>query len=138
MSRRHESGNEVDISSLVDRAIKVWKKAQVIRTDPTFRGEPEPAFLSESLEKLGSRAEEPLTQLLYHEHPLVCAYALWTLFKVGSPVFDWLPDELMKRKERVTIRSGSFSTRNNLGGWAAHLRKRFRSGEPHSSEPNNG
>lgn len=119
-----DAADRLSLPDLLRLAETTWRKAQVLRTVRPRGGESAAVQLSERLSKRGAEAEEALFQMLDHESALVCAYALWTLFRMESPVFGRLPEELLKRKDSVTEICGSFSHRHDLGGWAAHLRKR--------------
>jgi hypothetical protein len=66
---------------------------------------------------------ERLMECLSHESQLVAAYALLVLSKVNDPALNELPTELLTLHEKITVRSGSFSDKMELGAFARMLRK---------------
>jgi hypothetical protein len=70
--------------------------------------------------------EEKLLELLNHPHQLVVAYALLTLDRMESSTLKNLPEELLKRKEKVSLITGSFSQKMELGAFARHIQKKQR------------
>jgi hypothetical protein len=64
--------------------------------------------------------------LLSSPNQLLVAYALQTLELMGSPALADLPDELLERRQQVTLQSGSFRNSMDLGGLARQIRRRAR------------
>ena len=57
---------------------------------------------------------------------MVAAYALKALELMSSPALAELPDELLERRQQVTLICGSFKNAMDLGGLARQIRKRMR------------
>ena len=113
-----EGGCEV-----VDRAVEVWKKAQVVYQSPSWEGRPEARAFAERIAAEFRQCEHKLVKLLSHENQLVVAYALLTLQLMGSESLRTLPAELLQRRSKITLRTGSFSTSMDVGGLARQLQK---------------
>lgn len=108
---------------IVDRAIEVWKKAQVVYQSPSWEGRPEARVFVERIATEFRECERKLAELLEHENQLVAAYALLTLQLMGSRTLRTLPAQLLERRSKITLRTGSFSTSMDLGGLARQVQK---------------
>jgi hypothetical protein len=108
---------------IVDRAVEVWKKAQVLYQSPSWEGRPEARAFAERIATDFQEGEHKLVKLLEHENQLVVAYALLTLQLMGSRGLRALPAELLERRSKITLRTGSFSTSMDLGGLARQFQK---------------
>jgi hypothetical protein len=108
---------------IVDRAVEAWKKAQVVYQSPSWEGRPEARAFVERIATEFRQCEHKLTGLLEHENQLVVAYALLTLQLMGSRRLRTLPAQLLERRSKITLRTGSFSTSMDLGGLVRQLQK---------------
>jgi hypothetical protein len=115
-----------EAAATLERAVGLWRKAQVVHEGPTRLGFPEP--LEAVLEIAGGHPEchDGLVNLLSSDCQVVVAYALLTLQAMGSEVLKNLPQHLLERREKVTIDSGSFRNSMDLGGLARQIQKRAR------------
>lgn len=79
------------------------------------------------MEQISARPEnfhELLVAALCHPNQLVVAYCLLALDRMNSPVIESLPAEMLERREKITLLTGSFSTSMDLGGLARQLKKK--------------
>ena len=83
---------------------------------------PSEAMVRTIADEIG-KYRERLMECLSHESQLVAAYALLVLSKVNDLALNELPTELLTRHEKMTVRSGSFSNKMELGAFARMLRK---------------
>ena len=83
---------------------------------------PSEAMVRTIADEIGKYREQ-LMECLSHESQLVVAYALLVLSKVNDPALNELPTELLTLHEKITVRSGSFSDKMELGAFARMLRK---------------
>lgn len=116
------------VSPSVERAKICWARAQVFYSTPAFNGEPEARYWVEELafqSRLLSDIENDLLEAASDKNQLVAAYAMETLFEMGirSEAFKTLVGEATKRREKITIVTGSFSTCMDLGGLARQIKK---------------
>jgi hypothetical protein len=111
--------------ALLERAEFVWARAQVLYEAPPRLGEPEALRLVEEVAQR-PECEEGLVGQLGSPKPLVVAYALLTLRRMGSPVLAELPDALLNRRENVAIQCGCIRNGMDLGGLARQYRKQAR------------
>ena len=110
----------------LERAVGLWRKAQVVHDGPTRPGFPESLEAVFEIARDHQNCHDDLVRLLASDSQLVVAYALLTLQMMGSRVLEDLPEDLLRRREKVTIDSGSFRTSMDLGGLPRQIRKRAR------------
>lgn len=69
--------------------------------------------------------ENDLLEAASDENQLVASYAMVTLMEMGirSQAFRTLVDVACKRREKITMMNGSFSTAMDLGSFARQIRK---------------
>ena len=115
--------NENAGSDAIDRAVAVWKKAQVVYQSPSWEGKPEPRALAERIASKHRDCEDKLLPLLADDNQLVVAYALLTLQLMGSQSLGSLPAAVLKRQSKITLKTGSFSISTDVGGFARQLQK---------------
>ncbi len=114
----------VDDGTILDRAIRLWEKAQVLYTAPTRLPQfPEPLAVAERIAGEYPQFHDALVDLLSSPRQMVVAYALMTLRLMRSPILANLPEELAQRKEKVTIAAGCFLNSMDLGGLVRQYRK---------------
>jgi hypothetical protein len=113
-------------SAILERAVALWRKAQVVYEGPTQVGFLEPLAAVFEIAKGHPNCHDELVGLLSSDSQLVVAYALLTLQMMGSPVLANLPENLLKRREQVTLDIGSFRNSMDLGGLARQVQKRAR------------
>ena len=65
-----------------------------------------------------------LFKCLFDDEQLVVAYALLVLKWADDPMLKELPEQLLNRREKITVRSGSFSEKMELGALARMLRSK--------------
>jgi hypothetical protein len=111
-----------DLPGPVADAVEVWRRAQVLDESPSWRGKPEGSAACESLAQ-HKEYEAAISSLLQHSSQLVVAYAIRTLHLMKSPILRSLPGQILQRREKVTVHSGSFRTGSDLGGYARHIQK---------------
>lgn len=117
----------VDEGTFLDRAVRLWEKAQVLYTTPTMSQQlPEPLAVAERIAGEYPQFHDALVDILTSPHQLVVAYALMTLRMMRSPILAKLSEELANRKEKVTIAIGCFLNSVDLGGLARQYRKEAR------------
>jgi hypothetical protein len=109
---------------LLDRAIVIWRKAQVLHQAPSWKGEPEARAVAEQIAADRPECEPVLASLLLDKSQLVAAYALLTLELMRSSVLQSLPSEVLQRRANVTLITGSVKTTIDLGGLARQVQKR--------------
>jgi hypothetical protein len=66
---------------------------------------------------------QQLVKCLFDDEQLVVAYALLVLKRADDPMLKELPEQLLNRREKITVRSGSFSEKMELGAFARMLKK---------------
>jgi hypothetical protein len=109
--------------ALVERAVSVWVKAQVVHQEPAWEGRPQARAVAEELARRPD-CEPLLLGLLGHGSQLVVAYALLTLELMGSPALRSLPAPLLERSSRVKLVMGSFGNGMTVGDLARQVQKR--------------
>jgi hypothetical protein len=114
-----------DSFDLLERAALTWAKAQVLYERPPRLGESKELQLVQENAK-HPECEEGLIVMLASPNQLVVAYALMTLRWMRSPVLANLSDELLSRRENISVQCGSFRTKMDLGGLARQYRKEAR------------
>lgn len=114
-----------EASRLLDEAVRVWAKAQVVYDSPSWKGHPPARALVEQVASV-PECHDGLVALLSSSSQLVVAYTLRTLELMDSPALAALPDELLERRQQVTFLCGSFKNSMDLGGLARQIRKRAR------------
>src|SRR5262245_57240664 len=100
----------------LERAVGLWRKAQVVHEGPTRLGFPEPLEAVLEIARGHPECHDGLVRLLAENNQLVVAYALLTLQMMGSHVLEELPEEVLGRREKITIDIGSFRNSMDLGG----------------------
>jgi hypothetical protein len=115
-----------EAAATLERAVGLWRKAQVVHAGPTLLGLPEPLGAVFKIAGGDPECHDGLVRLLSEGNQLVVAYALLTLQMMGSGVLENLPEELLGRREKVTIHTGSFRNSMDLGGLARQVQKRAR------------
>ena len=115
-----------DSSDLLERAALVWAKEQLLYDGPPRLGEGEALGLVHEIAKRPD-CEEGLVALLASPKQLVVAYALMTLRCMGSQAVANLADDLLNRRENISVQSGSIRIGMDLGGLARQYRKEARS-----------
>jgi hypothetical protein len=104
---------------LLDAAVQIWREAQVVH-NPGRTETPSEAMVRTIADEI-DKYRERLVECLSHESQLVAVYALLVLSKVNDPALNELPTELLTRHEKITVRSGSFSHKMELGAFARML-----------------
>jgi hypothetical protein len=107
----------------LDRAQVVWKQAQVFFQMPSFEGKPEARVTAERIAIEHPEYENDLLALLHHENQLVVAYTLLTLQLMGSTALKHLPEDLLQRRNKLTVSTESFKQTMDLGGFARQVMK---------------
>jgi len=69
------------------------------------------------------RYRQRLFKCLFDDEQLVVAYALLALRRADDPMLKELPEQLLNRREKITVRSGNFSEKMELGAFARMLKK---------------
>src|SRR5262245_28082247 len=115
-----------EISALLQRAVGLWRKAQVVYEGPTRLGWPEPLQAVQDIAANHPECHDELVKLLDADSQLVVAYALLTLQQMGSRFLESLPQSLLERRDNVTFSTGSFRTSMDLGGLARQVQKQAR------------
>lgn len=110
---------------LLDRAVRAWRKAQVVHYGLSRDGRPEATALAEEVAR---RAEfEPsLFDLLGDPSPLVAAHSLMALELMGSGGLQGLPAELLADRSKIAMQVGSVRIDADLGGLAREIQRRAR------------
>lgn len=121
MERDISSGGE----TLIDKAVKVWRKAQIVYVGPTRRGQSEARALVEELSR-HPEYEASLFDLLAAPSQLIVAYSLMTLELMRSGRLKELPPELLTNRSNITISYGSVHIGEDLGSLAREVQKRAR------------
>lgn len=111
-------------SALLERAIPIWRKAQVFYAYPSWEGEPRAVAMAEEIAQSHPECETALATLLLDPSQLVAAYALRTLETMESPLLQEIPPEVLQRRSRVTFTSGSIKWTTDLG-WMARRAQRW-------------
>src|SRR5262245_12714072 len=109
---------------LLDAAVQIWRKAQVVHNPG--RAESSSEAMVRTIADEIDKYRERLVKCLSHESQLVAAYALLVLRKANDPALNQLPTELLTRHEKITVCSGSFRDKMELGAFARMLRKEAR------------
>jgi len=115
-----------EAAAKLERAVDLWRKAQVVHEGPSRLGFPEPLEAVFEVARDCPDCHDDLVRLLASESQLVVAYALLTLQMMGSGVLEDLPEDLLGRREKVTTDIGSFRSSMDLGGLARQVQKRAR------------
>src|SRR5262245_49901614 len=84
--------------ALVQRAIPLWRKAQVLYQGLSWRGQPEALAIAEQIGAGHPECEPMLSALLLESNQLIVAYALLALELMQSSVLLNLPAELLQRR----------------------------------------
>jgi hypothetical protein len=113
--------------ALLDKAVRVWRKAQVLYMKRSWEGQPEAKALVEELAQ-HPELESSLFDLLEDSDQLIAAYSLLTLELMGSTKLKQLPSTLLTNRSKVTILHGSFSMSSNLGSLAREVQTKALTG----------
>jgi hypothetical protein len=105
-----------------DAAVQTWKKAQVVREDPAKMVGPAAEMIQVLAADIG-KYRQRLFKCLFDDEQLVVAYALLVLKWADDPMLKELPEQLLNRREKITVRSGSFSEKMELCAFARMLTK---------------
>ncbi|MBM4068513.1 MAG: hypothetical protein FJ271_06155 [Planctomycetes bacterium] len=109
----------VDEEAVLDRAVRLWERAQVLHTTPTRSAQlPEALLVAEQIAREYPQFHDALVALLTAPQQLVVAYALMTLRLMKSSMLEHLSEEVLNRKGKVTIAAGCFRDSMDLGGLA--------------------
>jgi hypothetical protein len=119
---RHRSSEE---ETLLDKAVKVWSKAQIVYITPPRLGDSEARVLVEELARR-PEYESALFDLLAAPSQLVVAYSLKTLELMGSRRLKELPPDLLTNRRNVTLLYGSVRVGMDLGSLARQVQKTAR------------
>jgi hypothetical protein len=106
----------------VVEAIQLWQGAQILQITASWRGEPAAVAASERLAADPQRFERAVASLLEHPSQLVVGYSLFTLHLMRSSLLASLPDSLLQRRDGLTVQTGSFRERTDLGSYARSQR----------------
>ena len=117
-----ETSANYDKPDLLDVAVQIWREVQIVHNPSRTLKTPSEAMVRTIADEIG-KYRERLMECLSDESQLVVAYALLVLSKVNYPALNELPTELLTRHEKITVRSGSFSDKMELGAFARMLRK---------------
>lgn len=109
--------------ALSERATSIWRRAQLVRSAPSWEGLPEARAVAEEVARDPENATW-LIELLGDPSQLVVAYSLLTLELMGSHHLKDLPSELLTNRSTVTLVEGSFRNSMDLGGLARQIQKR--------------
>jgi hypothetical protein len=120
---------------LLERAVAIWRKAQLLFEGLSWQGEPKALAIAEQIAESHPDYEADLAALLFDPSQLVAAYALRTLERMRSPLLESIPSEVLQRRSRVTVNTGSIQMSTDLGCLAreAQRRARARAGLPPAS-----
>lgn len=118
---------------LLMEAVREWETAMVLCRGPAWKGKPAARHFVDLLKERPD-LEQELVKLFDHKRQLVTAYSLFALELMDSKTLEHLPESLLARKEKVSIRMGSFGDKMELCAFARHLQKRWRKKHQKSSE----
>jgi hypothetical protein len=117
----------VEEGIILDQAVRLWEKAQILYTAPTRSPQlPEQLAIAERIAAEYPQFHDAVVNLLSSSHQLVVAYSLMTLRIMNSPILAELSEELLNRREKVTVSAGCFVNSMDLGGLARQYRKEAR------------
>ena len=94
---------------LLERAVAIWRKAQILFEGLSWQGEPKAAAIVEQIAETHPEYEGDLASLLVDPSQLVAAYALQTLERMRSPLLENIPAEVLQ------------PDRGSRGPWAASM-----------------
>lgn len=112
--------------ALLDCAVAIWRKAQIVYETGSWRGKPETVAVAEELAASHAECGPALASLLLDASQLVAAYALLTLELMESPLLQHIPPEVLQRRSRVTLSTGSIHVTTDLGWLAREAQRRAR------------
>lgn len=107
----------------LDRAVRVWRKAQIVHQTPSWDGRPEARAIAEEIAQ-HPEYEPLLLDLLADPSQLVAAYSLMALELMGSARLKELPAGLLANRSNITVAVGSVRIGMDLGGLARQVQKR--------------
>src|SRR5215467_10889121 len=107
---------------LFDAAVQIWKKAQVVLEVSGKIKSPSAEMIKEIAAEIG-KYRERLVRCLHDDDQLLVAYALLVFKRAHDPILNELPMELLNRHNKITLRTGSFSQKMELGAFARMLKK---------------
>jgi hypothetical protein len=105
-----------------DAAVQTWKKAQVVREVSGKIKAPSAEMIKGIAAEIG-KYRERLVRCLHDDDQLLVAYALLVFKRAHDPILNELPEELLNRHDKITVRTGSFSEKMELGAFARMLKK---------------
>jgi len=111
---------------LLDRAVALWRKAQVLYETSSWEGQPEARAIAEEIADSHPECELLLATLLLDSNQLVAAYALLTLELMRSSILQDLPSAVLERRSIVTLAYSGIKTSMELGALARQGQKRAR------------
>lgn len=114
------SEKQADLLSL---SLDVWRKAQVVIDGSPWDGYPLESKMVQDIVEEFPKYRERVVDALLDRSQLVVAYSLLVLRNANDPVLKSLPNKLLSRCEKITIRTGSFSNKMELGAFARQLAK---------------
>jgi hypothetical protein len=114
-----QDSNDVE---LFDAAVQTWKNAQVVREVSGKIKAPSVEMIKEVAAEIG-KYRERLVRCLHDDDQLLVAYALLVFKRAHDPILKELPAELLNRHNKITVRTGSFSQKMELGAFARMLNK---------------
>jgi hypothetical protein len=109
--------------ALLDSAVRIWRKAQIVHQSPSWENRPEARAIAEEIAR-HPEYESALFDLLADSNQLVVAFSLITLEMMGSSRLRELPIELLENRSNITLLFGSFVNKMDLGGLARQIQKR--------------
>ena len=112
-------------SDIIESAIETWSKAEVVYQPSPRSATIEAVHLVNLISGEHPELEDNLIELTRHEHQLVSAYSLLTLEKMGSSSLADLDEAVLDRREKISLRQGSFANSMDLGGLARQIKKRY-------------
>jgi hypothetical protein len=92
--------------ALLEDAVAIWSKAQIVHQSPSWEHRPEARFLAEEIARQ-PEYESGLVNLLANPNQFVVAYSLITLELMGSRRLRELPVELLSNRSNITLCLGS-------------------------------
>jgi hypothetical protein len=111
---------------LVDRAVALWRKAQVLYEASSWEGRPEARATAEQIAASHPECEPLLASLLFDNSQLVAAYALLTLERMRSSVLQDLPSAVLESRSNVALVYSGIKTSMELGILARQVQERAR------------
>lgn len=108
---------------LLDRAVRAWRKAQIVHDASPLDGLPEATALVEEVARRPG-LEPALLGLLGDPSPLVAAHGLMALELMESDGLRRLPDHLLAARSKIALQVGGIRIDADLGGLAREIQRR--------------